>query len=221
MAKIIPFLTHLRPPRRIGPVRMDRFSPYFVRPADFELTRVRPHQAYSYLYPFEPDAVASLAYYFDYDFPSLKPAKEYAWPALRLLKIWRGARRRGQLKGTIQNGNLVVVDSRNGLKRSTLVLPDPLKSAYIFCDQFRAFSAIKAHLMACLPEQKIVDSWLEAELAGLVSRGLMLNEGKSYLSLAILPSASGVADSQSFVAEKPMEIRTESLVQLGATALTA
>jgi len=216
MAKLIPFLIHLEPPVGTGPMRLDRFSPYFMRPRDFGLTRIRPRLAYSYVYPFEPDAVASLAYFFDFDCPSVELADEYARPTLRQVNAWSRARFRGRLKGKFRNGALVVVDTRKRPKRSTRVLEEPLKTAYVFCDQIRPFSGIKAHLLACFPEHVFTDSWLEESLSGLVSRGLMLREGNSFLSLAILPLLSTITDSQASLASKRQEIRAQNQVQLGA-----
>ena len=194
---------------------MDRFSPYFTRPAEFGITRIRPQQAYSHLYPLEPDAVVNLAYYFDFDSSSVELADEYARPAVRQVNAWRRARFRGQLKGKFRNDALVIIDTRKRHKRSTWVLEDPLKTGYIFCDQIRALSAIKAHLSACFPERLFTDSWLEESLSDLVSRGLMLREGNSFLSLAILPLLSTPSDSQASFAVKREEIGVQYLVQLG------
>jgi ribosomal peptide maturation radical SAM protein 1 len=216
MANFIPSLTHLEPPHGVSRLRLDRFSPYFTRPADFGLSRIRARQAYSHLYPFEPDAVHRLAYNFDFDCPSLELADEYAQPTVRQVKAWRRARFRGHLKGKFQDGALVIVDTRKRRKRSTRALEDPLKTAYIFCDQARALSEIKAHLLTCFPERTFTDSWLEESLNDLVSRGLMLREGNSLLSLAILPISSAITDSQAPFADKREEIRPKDLVQLGA-----
>jgi ribosomal peptide maturation radical SAM protein 1 len=221
MAKFIPSLTHLDPPIGMGPMRMDRFSPYFTRPADFGLTRVRPRQAYPHIYPFEPDAVANFAYYFDFDFPFVQPAKEYARPVMRQVRAWKLAGPRSQLKGKVRDGALVIVDTRKRRRRSTWVVKEPLKTAYIFCDQIRGLPAIKAHLLASFPEQTFANSWLEEELAGLVSRGLMLREGTSYLSLATIASSPAARDSRSSFVEKHRETGNENLIQLGGATVTS
>lgn len=217
MATFIPFLSHLDPPRGCCKIRMDRFSPYFTRPADYGMTEVRPRDAYSHVYPFEPESLARLAYYFDFRYPQEVALKEYTRPALEKVNAWRFAASRGRLKGIVGEDRLTVVDTRRGRKKSTTVLQDPLRTAYIFCDQVRPFSAIKGHLSRCFPSLDLTDTWLEEALNDLVSRGLMLKEGKSYLSLAILPLSSTLADSSVSSPESRNEIRPENLVQLGSS----
>jgi ribosomal peptide maturation radical SAM protein 1 len=217
MAKIIPLLSHLEPPTGCCKIRMDRFSPYFTHPADYGMTQVRARDAYSYVYPFEPESLARLAYYFDFRYPQEVNLKEYARPAVEKLKAWRFAASRGRLKGIVRKNSLTVVDTRKRWKKSTTVLRDPLRTAYLFCDQIRPFSAIKGHLSRCFPSLNLTDTWLEEALNGLVSRGLMLKEGKSYLSLAILPLSSSLADSPVSSPDSHDEVRAENLVQLGSS----
>ncbi|HKV37779.1 MAG TPA: RiPP maturation radical SAM C-methyltransferase [Blastocatellia bacterium] len=59
----IPLLLHLPPPSGVYPVRFDRYSPYFVRAAEYKL-ELRPLDFYGLVYPFEKDALINLAYYF-------------------------------------------------------------------------------------------------------------------------------------------------------------
>ena len=67
-ADLIPLLTHLSPPACCTPVRLDRFSPFFTRPAEFGFERVRPAAAYYYVFPLERHELARLAYFFDFDY---------------------------------------------------------------------------------------------------------------------------------------------------------
>jgi ribosomal peptide maturation radical SAM protein 1 len=214
MAKFIPFLSHFDPPGGCGRIRTDRFSPYFTHPAEYGLANIRPIDAYRYIYPFEPEALARLAYYFDFRAPEERHLDAYARPAVEKVNAWRLARTRGQFKGIIEPDTLILVDTRTRRKRSTTVLEEPLRTAYIFCDQIRPFSAIQAHLSLCLPSPNCTDAWLEEALKDLVSRGLMLKDGKSYLSLAILPDYIPAIDSQAPVARRHQDIPPENLVQL-------
>src|SRR5207247_426359 len=45
MAQLIPSLRHLDPPDYCSRVRMDRFSPYFASPDEFEFKAIRPDRA--------------------------------------------------------------------------------------------------------------------------------------------------------------------------------
>ncbi|NDQ57958.1 MAG: RiPP maturation radical SAM protein 1 [Acidipila sp.] len=216
MARIIPFLTHLTPPKSTERIRTDRFSPYFTRPAEYGLQEVRPQKAYSFVYPFKREALGRLAYYFEFDHPLGDSVEEYARPAVEKAKAWQSAGSRGYLKGIIRNDSLVVADTRKRGKKLTTVLLEPLRTAYIFCDQSRASSEIKAHLSACFPARAFTDAWLEEALDDLVSRGLMLKDGKSYLSLALLPLPSTLVDSRVSAGEGQEEIGVKTLVPLGS-----
>ncbi len=69
LLRLLPAVEHLQPPVACGPVRVDRFSPYFDRPERFGLRDVRPWAAYSRLLP--PGArVADLASHFEAEVPS-------------------------------------------------------------------------------------------------------------------------------------------------------
>jgi ribosomal peptide maturation radical SAM protein 1 len=64
----IPLLTHLIPPGGVYPVRFDRFSPYHKLAAEYGL-KLRPSDFYSMIYPFPPEDLENLAYFFrDEDF---------------------------------------------------------------------------------------------------------------------------------------------------------
>ena len=187
MAQIIPFLIHLSPPQSCGKVRMDRFSPYFARPSEYGLENVRPYAAYSHVYGLEPEVLRRLAYYFEFDHPQEESLAEYARPVVDRVAAWKSSRRRGSLTGKLDGDTLLLADTRKGCKKSTLALREPLRTAYIFCDQVRPFSTILAHLSLQFPSGGITGACLGQALDDLVSRGFMLKDGKSYLSLAVLP----------------------------------
>ena len=59
----LPRLAHLCPPDGSFPVRFDRYSPYFVKAAEYQLD-LRPLDYYRMTYPFDEGALSRLAYYF-------------------------------------------------------------------------------------------------------------------------------------------------------------
>src|SRR5262249_21925757 len=63
MMRLFPAIRFLGPPVAWGPVRMDRFSPYFDSPSQFGMQNVRPLAPYSHLYPFPEESLAKIAYY--------------------------------------------------------------------------------------------------------------------------------------------------------------
>lgn len=62
-ARAIPRLTHLYPPSGVLMVRFDRFSPYFDRRDEYGLD-LKPMDNYALTYPFSPEALTQLAYFF-------------------------------------------------------------------------------------------------------------------------------------------------------------
>ncbi len=65
----LPLLHHLSPPMGLGPIRFDRFSPYFAAPASFRIHRLWPIASYAAILPEHAD-VGRIAYHFDGDFHS-------------------------------------------------------------------------------------------------------------------------------------------------------
>jgi ribosomal peptide maturation radical SAM protein 1 len=216
MARVIPLLAHLDPPIDMGRIRLDRFSPYFAHPESYGFRKMRPRPCYSFVYPFAPEVLARLAYSFEADHSELEFVEEYLRPVARQVKLWQSARSRGRLKGTLRGHDLLLEDTRLGKKRTTVVLPEPLRTAYIYCDQARPLSAIQALVSACFSRRENrLEISIEPALADLVSRGLMLKEGKSYLSLAILP-VSNAGQDLPVVAAPRQDAGGEHLVQLVA-----
>lgn len=65
MRALVPMIEHLDPPNGCVPIRLDRFSPYFERAADFGFEDVRPMPSYAGIYALEPALLARLAYFFE------------------------------------------------------------------------------------------------------------------------------------------------------------
>src|SRR5678815_3638378 len=77
----LPRLAHLCPPDGTFPVRFDRYSPYFVKAAEYQLD-LRPLDYYRMTYPFDEGALSRLAYYFtDVNYGAPYIAVVVKWPA--------------------------------------------------------------------------------------------------------------------------------------------
>ncbi|HEX8904057.1 MAG TPA: RiPP maturation radical SAM C-methyltransferase, partial [Longimicrobiaceae bacterium] len=77
-------LTHLVPPSGVYPVRFDRFSPYYEEAGAYGLD-LHPLDWYELTYPWPPEALENLAYYFsDHEYGA-----EYAMNAARMLRPLR------------------------------------------------------------------------------------------------------------------------------------
>ena len=91
MLELLPRLAHLTPPIALGPLSINRFSPYFNVPEKYGLSNLRPWEAYQAVLP-EGAAVNKVAYHFEADFPQVAP--EMAGLILELAEAvasWRRA----------------------------------------------------------------------------------------------------------------------------------
>lgn len=118
----LPLLMHLPPPSGVFPVRFDRYSPYFTKASEYGLD-LHPVDYYPLIYPFGPESLANLAYYFsDHNFS----AKYFLTMAKWIGKIrkkfedwerlWSSQNRgsKPQLYFKQSGGRTVVHDSRSG-----------------------------------------------------------------------------------------------------------
>jgi magnesium-protoporphyrin IX monomethyl ester (oxidative) cyclase len=64
IADWLPSIFHLQPPTGVSRIRYDRFSPYHMRPLDFDLT-LEPSRTYPYVYPLAKESLMRLAYSFE------------------------------------------------------------------------------------------------------------------------------------------------------------
>ncbi|MCP9438914.1 MAG: RiPP maturation radical SAM C-methyltransferase [Nitrospira sp.] len=64
---LIPSLLHLQPPEAVGKFWLQRFSPYFTRPADYGIRITGPGLAYGYVYDSRVVDLDRIAYDFEYE----------------------------------------------------------------------------------------------------------------------------------------------------------
>jgi ribosomal peptide maturation radical SAM protein 1 len=114
IAKLIPLLTHLQPPMGSGPVRIDRFSPYWHSPDRFGLSNLRQFWSYDFVYSGIPEVDRiGFAYYFDFDHPTLGDPVRYCRDMLEALDCWRTASPNAMLELRRDQEVLVVSDRRS------------------------------------------------------------------------------------------------------------
>lgn len=88
MENLIPLLYHLQPPGTVGPVRADRFSPYFEHPEAFGI-QVTPAKPYAFIFDLPDDDLWNFAYHFDIVEDAGIDPVERAQPTLDTLTYWQ------------------------------------------------------------------------------------------------------------------------------------
>ncbi|MEA2559448.1 MAG: hypothetical protein QOH06_952 [Acidobacteriota bacterium] len=173
MAELIPLLTHLPPPFKNGPIRIDRFSPHFDQSERFGFVDVRPFPAYYHVYPLPDEAVRNLAYHFT----CRRGCEGYTRPVAERIADWKRAHDESALFSQERGDELHVWDLRPGRDRH-FVLRGLQAVLYSICDKAQSARQLQDSTGGPVTE-------IEAELQPLIESGLMLQDSHLYLSLAI------------------------------------
>jgi ribosomal peptide maturation radical SAM protein 1 len=186
MLAMLPAIEFLNPPGACGPIRMDRFSPYFEKPEEFGLINVRPMAPYAFLYPFPPESLRRIAYHFDFDYRPGEAPTGLADDVIRFAEGWREENERGMLSSaTRSGGSLLLRDTRSCATIPQLELSGHEAAAYEFCYEFRSFPGIVRHLQERSPEEEITEEGVRAFLESLAAHKFMLTDGRNWLGLAV------------------------------------
>lgn len=187
MARLIPLLAHLDPPKVAAPIRLDRFSPNFTEADRVGLTNVRPMPAYAHVFPLGPDEVHELAYFFGYDYRDGADPERYTRSLRRAVGRWARAwdgrpRRPGPRLDLLDAGSAAVVeDTRACAVDSVHVLRGLQREAYLCCDVAHTGDAVAEALGVSAAAAR-------RALEPLVARRLMVRRDGRYLSLAVFRS---------------------------------
>ena len=123
MLDLLPSLRFLGPPAACGPLRLDRFSPYFEQAEKFGLRNLRALASYHYLYPFDDDSLRRIAYYFDFDHAPESDPRGHAEEVIRYVGWWQKNREAGTLTATRRaGGQLRIDDTRASATVASVVL---------------------------------------------------------------------------------------------------
>lgn len=174
---------HLRPPQGCGPVRLDRFSPYYVDPAAFGIVNVRPSASYRLVYDLTERALSGLAYYFDFDFADGRDPAGYTFGLREGVARWTDAHRPGSLVYSDDGETLTIVDRRGG-REDERELSGWRREVYLHCDESRP----RARVERLALEWGARPGQLRRFLAGLVEARSMIELDGRLLSLAVRSS---------------------------------
>lgn len=193
---LLPFIRFLSPPPACGPVRMDRFSPYYNTPEQSGLINVRPIAPYKYLYPFGGQSLSRIAYCFDFDYePDVDPTG-YAAKVTEYVEAWRREPETGTLSSVVQpDGAIALIDTRSDAAQSEFMLSGLEKAAYEYCDALHSGATVARYLHRVFPDVEFTEQQVLNFLDSLVANRLMVTDGVHYLSLAIpVDSAQAASD---------------------------
>lgn len=187
-AALIPRLRHLQPPIKAGPIAVQRFSPLFEDRTSFPASRLEPSEALKYVYPDHVN-LHRAAYDFEYAWPNSLQSDAYA--AVRSeTDAWREAWTGDTLPSLTfwwSPGLLQIEDARREVGRGTHTFEGPLALIYLACSE-SATSVEKVRRDLGLPYSA---AEIAVALDEFCDRGLMMQDGEHYLSLA-LPATGGL-----------------------------
>lgn len=185
MLRLLRSIRFLRPPCACGPIRLDRFSPYYNTPHAFGLTNVTPINAYRYLYPCDESSLARIAYYFDFTYEETVDPTGHAADVIAYINDWQSHPEQGSLWALPSDDALVLLDNRSDASIPTLHLSGLERTAYEFCDEAHTGSSVLAELRRTFPQVAFTEHDVLTFLDSLVANHLMVTDGVRYLSLAI------------------------------------
>jgi ribosomal peptide maturation radical SAM protein 1 len=184
--QLLPAIRFLDPPTACGPIRLDRFSPYFRAPDKYGLVNLRPLPAYRYIYPFDEQSLHRIAYYFDFDYEPRVDPQGYADNVIAYVNEWQQHPESGTLESTVRaDGKLILVDSRSRTVRGQAALGGMDRATYEYCDEVRPIEAIMRHLRQVYPKRQFTETHVRKFLDSLVRHRWMLCYDDHYLSLAL------------------------------------
>jgi ribosomal peptide maturation radical SAM protein 1 len=190
MQNLTPLLFHLTAPWGWVHIRFERTSAYLNSPATYGVTRVSPSRAYQYVYHgLSPDQVAQIAYYFDAEYDD--DSATYTQGVGQTVKEWQ-TRTDAALGVSPEPQSIRIVDTRTRGETREYHFDGLAAELYLLCD---AAQSVRALMDAPSVRARAAEAEVVATLNQFVERGLMIREGKQYLSLAIVRDAALAASS--------------------------
>jgi ribosomal peptide maturation radical SAM protein 1 len=183
VAAWLPLLFHLQPPKCIGHLAFDRFSPYQRAPERWGLS-LTPAPSYRIVYPLPADGLEDLAYVFVED---TKGGWRGAGPGLRELArqvvIWNALWTRPLrpvLSMTVSGSTIEILDTRPCAERRRITLEGLGAELYAACDP--AIGARELRRRVGAGERTTA---VDQALASLRAQGLLLEVHGRFLALAV------------------------------------
>jgi ribosomal peptide maturation radical SAM protein 1 len=183
-ADLLPRLTHLPPAGGGGLLRLDRFSPNFEDSEALGFVDIAPYPAYFHIYPFAPEVVANLAYFFTYHYREPRDVNDYVGPVKKRLLAWREEYPTSDLFSVAKGENLLIWDLRSIAREPLTTLRGALAHVYAACDSMCHLGRL-CEILTRETGQALTEAEIEEALQPLVDRDLLMRDGAYYLALAV------------------------------------
>jgi ribosomal peptide maturation radical SAM protein 1 len=196
VASWLPLIGHLQPPRSIGRVLYDRFSPYHQNPEKYGL-QLAPSRSYSAVYALPPELLADLVYFF----ADTSPGARAVGPGLGALtaRVVEWSRRfedgMPAVLSMSDNGDTIeIYDTRPCALARRHSLSGIDAAVYRAADPATSAGEIRRRLT--LPESK--DQAVAAALDKLCKLRLVLTVNGRYLALAVPGDSPSIVTDEEF-----------------------
>ena len=199
MGELVPLLCHLQPPVVVSPIRLDRFSPFYMRSSEFGLTNVRPTVSYYYVYPLGRRELSRLAYFFDYDYEDGREPRVYVDVLRGVVNskwwdVWfkRPPEERPRLDAHCDGRTINITDTRAAAVETTHHLEGLAAELYLRCDSAKSLTSLQREFAAKADAADVLKT-----LEELVALKLMIEVEGQYLSLAVMHTRPQLAEPES------------------------
>lgn len=193
MATVVPKIAHLQPPSSVAKVQFHRFSPYHMRPREFDL-ELTPEPWYRYVYPLDADALDELAYFFvDAGRDEQSAGERPGLAALtRAVVEWKtrywlpsgNGTKRPELRYDDDGTRLHLIDTRPDARANRASLEGIERAVLRSCESMRDLRSLSRVLLKDEGIEAAADQ-VKAAVESLAARHLVLCTGGKVLSLAL------------------------------------
>ncbi|APR79775.1 Radical SAM domain protein [Minicystis rosea] len=187
----LPYIFHFDPPKNIGPIQCERFSPYFERKGRWA-ENVRHETWYEAIYPSDIVDLDRVAYFFDCDWKDVLDPVTYV-PLTRICTEWR-RRWDDDRASLIDNDDPVrgfTVEDRRGREPVIFKLGRVEAAVYRGVRDIAAPRAVHRGLPEDL-RAELTEAEVRGILLGLADHGLVLHENDRFLGLGLPPREDDV-----------------------------
>ncbi|MDD2707697.1 MAG: RiPP maturation radical SAM C-methyltransferase [Verrucomicrobiae bacterium] len=204
MSEWLPLLSHLQPPDALAFVQFNRYSPYHIDAARYDL-RLQPEWAYGQVYPLPEESLQDLACFFD-DFRDGVSRRTRFWQNVAIEKpgltafcntigLWQRQWARNfypEIPGMIpanlsmieEDGRLVITDTRACATANHHTLTGLEKAVYLAADQAPRRNVLRERLARESGIQAAGEE-IDAVLAQLRDKKLIVRIHDRFISLAV------------------------------------